>query len=94
MSHSLPEIRTEGEGAPRTTVDAGRCLVVYNDDENTFDHVIDVLMDVCDHSYVQAEQCTLIIHYRGKCTVKRGPYARLRGMSRAINRQGISAAVE
>ncbi|MCM0042543.1 MAG: ATP-dependent Clp protease adaptor ClpS, partial [Algoriphagus sp.] len=47
-------------------------LVVFNDDVNTFEHVIQVLMKVCEHTHEQAEQCTLIIHYKGKCAVKKG----------------------
>jgi ATP-dependent Clp protease adaptor protein ClpS len=45
-------------------------IIVYNDDVNTFDHVIDTLMRVCEHTPEQAEQCSLIVHYNGKCTVK------------------------
>ena len=48
-------------------------IIVYNDDVNTFDHVIDTLMRVCEHTPEQAEQCSLIVHYNGKCTVKTGP---------------------
>ena len=47
-------------------------IIVYNDDVNTFDHVIDTLMRVCSHTPEQAEQCSLIVHYNGKCTVKTG----------------------
>ncbi|GAA4458016.1 ATP-dependent Clp protease adaptor ClpS [Nibrella saemangeumensis] len=68
-------------------------LVVFNDDVNTFDHVIDTLMDVCGHTPEQAEQCTLIIHYRGKCTVKNGSWEELVPMRNEICRRGISAEV-
>ena len=47
-------------------------IILYNDDFNTFDHVIQTLISVCDHTPVQAEQCTLIVHYKGKCSVKSG----------------------
>ena len=47
-------------------------IILYNDDINTFDHVIDILIKVCDHSATQAEQCALIVHYKGKCSVKSG----------------------
>lgn len=47
-------------------------IILYNDDINTFDHVIDILIKVCDHSVTQAEQCALIVHYKGKCSVKSG----------------------
>lgn len=70
-----------------------RNLVVYNDDINTFDHVIDTLMDVCKHSQEQAEQCTYLIHYKGKCTVKLGAFEELAGMCTAIHDRGINADV-
>ena len=47
-------------------------IVLYNDDVNTFDHVIDTLIRVCQHSSEQAEQCAILVHYKGKCTVKTG----------------------
>lgn len=47
-------------------------IILYNDNINTFDHVIETLINVCDHSPTQAEQCTLIVHYKGKCSVKSG----------------------
>ena len=47
-------------------------IILYNDDINTFDHVIDILIKVCDQSATQGEQCALIVHYKGKCSVKSG----------------------
>ena len=69
-------------------------LVVYNDDVNTFDHVINTLIDVCDNAPEQAEQCTYIIHYKGKCVVKNGEFPRLATMCKTINDRGISAEVK
>ena len=68
-------------------------LVVYNDDFNTFDHVINTLIKVCKHSSEQAEQCTWIIHYRGKCSVKKGEYTKLKPMKEAICEVGIDAKI-
>jgi ATP-dependent Clp protease adaptor protein ClpS len=68
-------------------------LVVYNDDVNTFDHVIETLVEVCGHSLEQAEQCTLLIHYKGKCAVKKGTFDELAPLRNAICRRGISAEV-
>jgi ATP-dependent Clp protease adaptor protein ClpS len=70
-----------------------RELIVFNDDYNTFDHVIDTLIKICDHSPEQAEQCTLIIHYKGKCTVKHGSYEFLKPMREGICDRGISAEI-
>ena len=68
-------------------------LVVFNDDFNTFDHVIDTLIRVCKHAREQAEQCTLIIHYKGKCTVKNGSLEFLKPMREAICEAGIDARI-
>lgn len=68
-------------------------LIVFNDDINTFDHVIDTLIEVCGHTPEQAEQCTWLIHYKGKCCVKMGEWAQLAGMRNAICERGISAEV-
>lgn len=69
-------------------------LIVYNDDVNTFDHVIESLVKVCRHDTVQAEQCTYIIHFNGKCQVKRGSYEKLEPMCTALLDRGISAVIE
>ncbi|TDI68865.1 MAG: ATP-dependent Clp protease adaptor ClpS [Bacteroidetes bacterium] len=68
-------------------------LVIFNDDYNTFEHVIETLIRVCRHSAEQAEQCTLIIHYQGKCSVKKGPVTKLKPMKEAICDVGIDARV-
>lgn len=68
-------------------------LVVFNDDVNTFEHVIQVLMKVCKHTHEQAEQCTLIIHYKGRCSVKKGSREELKPMCEAILDAGIQAAI-
>lgn len=69
-------------------------LIVYNDDFNTFPHVISTLIEVCGHTMIQAEQCTLIIHYKGKCCVKLGSWDKLVAMRNAICDRGIQAEVE
>ncbi len=68
-------------------------LIIYNDDVNTFDWVIDTLIEVCRHTSEQAEQCTLIIHYKGKCSVKEGEFDELLSMRNEICRRGISAEI-
>lgn len=64
--------------------DSGCSLVVYNDDYHTFDYVIKALVDICRHTYEQAQQCTILIHYRGKCIVKTGSYEDLLPMHTAL----------
>ena len=68
-------------------------LVVFNDDYNTFDHVINTLVKVCKHSLEQAEQCTWLIHYRGKCIVKTGNFIKLKPMRNSICEAGIDAKI-
>jgi ATP-dependent Clp protease adaptor protein ClpS len=68
-------------------------LVVFNDDFNTFDHVIETLIRVCKHTPEQAEQCTWLIHHKGKCTVKTGSYEELNPMREAICEAGIDAKI-
>lgn len=70
-----------------------RDLMVFNDDVNTFDHVINTLVKVCKHSAEQAEQCAMIIHYKGKCSVKKGTLSDLNPMKDAICEAGIDAKV-
>ena len=53
-------------------------IVLYNDDVNTFDHVINSLIFACEHTPEQAEQCSIIVHYKGKCTVKTGEFNELK----------------
>ena len=68
-------------------------LIVYNDDFNTFDHVINTLVKVCKHEKLQAEQCTYIIHFTGKCAVKKGTFKELRPMKEGILDAGINAEI-
>jgi ATP-dependent Clp protease adaptor protein ClpS len=71
-----------------------RDLILYNDDVNTFDFVIECLMQICDHDELQAEQCTYIVHYTGKCAVKSGSYSKLNPMREALCDRGLSAVIE
>ena len=68
-------------------------IILFNDDVNTFDHVIDTLIDVCDHTPEQAEQCSLIVHYKGKCTVKTGEYDDLKPRCTRLLQAGLSAEI-
>lgn len=68
-------------------------IVLYNDDVNTFDHVIETLMYACDHAAEQAEQCAIIVHYKGKCTVKTGLYDDLKPRCSMLLEAGLSAEI-
>lgn len=68
-------------------------IVLYNDDVNTFDYVIDTLVYACDHTPEQAEQCSIIVHYKGKCTVKTGVYDELEPRCSMLLDAGLSAEI-
>lgn len=68
-------------------------IVLFNDEVNTFEHVIQTLIDVCDHTPVQAEQCSLIVHHNGKCTVKTGEYDDLKPRCTRLLQAGLSAEI-
>ncbi|MGI8598060.1 MAG: ATP-dependent Clp protease adaptor ClpS [Chitinophagaceae bacterium] len=69
-------------------------LIVWNDEVNTFEWVIETLVEICEHSHEQAEQCAYIIHYQGKYAVKNGIYDDLKPMCDAITERGIGATIE
>jgi ATP-dependent Clp protease adaptor protein ClpS len=69
-------------------------LVVWNDEVNTFDWVIETLVEICSHSQEQAEQCAMLIHFQGKYAVKQGEYDTLKPMCDAITGRGIGATIE
>ncbi len=68
-------------------------IVLHNDDVNTFDHVIETLIRVCKHDALQAEQCALLVHYKGKCTVKTGTIEELKPHCSALLDAGLSAEI-
>src|SRR6204780_781212 len=69
-------------------------LIVWNDEVNTFEWVIETLIEICKHSQVQAEQCAMIIHTQGKYAVKQGFFKELKPMRDAITERGIGATIE
>jgi ATP-dependent Clp protease adaptor protein ClpS len=69
-------------------------LILHNDDINTFEWVIEALIDICKHTIEQAEQCSYIIHHKGKYAVKHGSFERLKPMKDAITERGINATIE
>lgn len=68
-------------------------IVLFNDDVNTFDHVIETLIYACDHTPEQAEQCAIIVHFNGKCTVKTGDYDDLKSRCTILLDAGLTAEV-
>lgn len=77
-----------------TDLDAGYQIIVFNDEVNTFDWVIESLVKVCSHTVEQATQCSMFIHFRGKYAVKHGSEEELIPMKDALQERGITAAIE
>lgn len=69
-------------------------IILYNDDVNTFEHVIFCLMEYCQHEMVQAEQVAHLVHYKGKCDVKSGTFEELKPICEALLNKGLSAKIE
>jgi len=68
-------------------------LFLHNDDFNTFDYVIDTLIEVCHHEPLQAKQCSMIVHYKGKCVIKTGLFDELKPKHDELNRRGLTATI-
>ena len=66
-------------------------IILFNDEVNTFDHVIEMLVSICDHTTIQAEQCAILVHYKGKCTVKTGSFEELKPQCSLLLEAGLSA---
>ena len=71
-----------------------RFLILHNDDYHTFDYVISALIEICNHDVPQAEQCTLLVHYKGKCDVKKGSFSYLRPMKNAFTQKDLKATID
>lgn len=70
-----------------------RHLILFNDDVNTFDYVINMLVKYCKHEPMQAEQCAYIVHYNGKCEIKNGTFEELEPICTALLESGLSAEI-
>lgn len=69
-------------------------LVLHNDEINTFDYVMEVLIEICEHSMTQAEQCATITHFKGKCEVKSGSFAEMKELRYQLISRGLKATVD
>lgn len=68
-------------------------LVLYNDNVNTFDYVIKSLVEICGHDPVQAEQCAMLVHLKGRCEIRKGSSETLFVMNRSLNLKGLNSRV-
>ncbi len=89
-----PEIEHDLDILLKEVIQETKAIIVYNDDYNTFDHVINCFIKYCNHTPMQAEQCASIIHYNGKCDVKHGSYDKLKPVCEALLEQGLTAKIE
>lgn len=93
MNIEKPQIEKESDLAISTEVEREHEIILYNDDVNTFDHVINTLVAYCDHTLEQAEQCAYIVHHTGKCAVKSGSYDELEPICIKLLEAQLSAEI-
>jgi ATP-dependent Clp protease adaptor protein ClpS len=93
MSEKNPLHKPEEVFEVSTLEDREHEIILYNDDVNTFEHVIECLMAICDHTALQAEQCAYLVHYTGKCGVKKGSLDELVPKCSALLEEGLTAEV-
>jgi len=89
-----PEVEQDIDLALDQLINPTKALILYNDDYNTFPHVIECLIKYCGHSMEQAEQCAMIVHHNGKCDVKHGSYDKLKPVCEALLENGLTAKIE
>jgi ATP-dependent Clp protease adaptor protein ClpS len=94
ITQNKTDIFIQDETGVFTALEESCSLIVWNDEVNTFEWVIETLMTVCGHDYEQAEQCSYIIHFRGKYAVKKGSFEELKPQCEAIIDRGINATIE
>ena len=88
-----PQINEEEDTNLMTDTGQEYEIILFNDDVNTFDHVIETLVSVCNHTYEQAEQCAYIVHFSGKCAVKKGKYSYLEPICLKLLQADLSAEI-
>lgn len=88
------EISAEVEQAIKNLLNDSYTIMLYNDDKNTFSHVIECLVHYCKHSIQQAEQCATIVHFNGKCDIKHGTYENLEPICTALLDNGLRAKIK
>lgn len=94
LKNRLSETETDVLVEVEEAVGLQKSIILYNDEVNTFDFVIEALIKICDHDPIQAEQCTYIVHFNGKCSVKSGSYDQLKPVCSALLDRGLTAEIE
>jgi ATP-dependent Clp protease adaptor protein ClpS len=88
------ETHPEFEGVTKEKIENERYLILHNDEVHTFEYVIDTLIKVCELEPVQAEQCTYLVHYKGKCDVKKGSFSFLKPFKQGLVDKGLEATID
>ena len=83
-------VETQEDVLSEVALDGDWSVVLFNDNHNTFDHVIDCLITTCGHDALQAEQCAMIVHFKGKCTVKTGTYDELVPIHKSLTEKDLT----
>ena len=83
-------VETQEDVLSEVSLDGDWNVVLFNDNHNTFDHVIDCLISTCGHDALQAEQCAMIVHFKGKCTVKTGSYDELVPIHKSLTEKDLT----
>ncbi len=94
MEEQQPYVSPEISEDVDTLEDSGCSLVLWNDDVHTFDYVIKALVDICRHTVEQAEQCAILVHCHGKCTIKHGSYSELLPMHTALLDKQLTSEIQ
>lgn len=92
-NYDKPQRKYEEDVAVLEQEDEVYKIVLWNDDVNTFDDVIEALVEICEHTLEQAEQCTMLVHYKGKCTVKTGSLEKLKPMHEKLLSRGLTSEI-
>jgi ATP-dependent Clp protease adaptor protein ClpS len=94
LINGLPQWEEESELLVEDKKEETKEIVLYNDDVNSFEHVILCLIRYCDHHPYQAEQCAYIVHHNGRCSVKNGSFKKLKPICEALLEKGLTAKIE
>jgi ATP-dependent Clp protease adaptor protein ClpS len=87
-------VKPEFQDVVDESLSEGRFLILHNDDVHSFDYVIDSLIEVCEMEITQAEQCTYLVHYKGKCDVKKGSFGLLKPFKEGLIERGLNATID
>ncbi|SHE77260.1 ATP-dependent Clp protease adaptor protein ClpS [Mariniphaga anaerophila] len=88
------ETKRKPDSGKQNEACGGYSLILHNDDVHNFDYVIEALVDICDHDYEQAIQCTLITHHKGSCDIRKGKFETLKQMKDALQQRELNSTID